>query len=87
MVEAAICEVVVAAALGLNNWLKLIAPLVAVVQSGIPAVVVIVPPVQKIKDSGMVPVRLICVAVLAATVPVSVGPVVALVEVKVVILT
>ena len=87
LVEAAICDVAVAAALGEKSWLKLMAPLVAVVQSGIPAVVLIVPPVQKIKDSGMVPVSAICVAVLAATVPVSVAPVVAFVDVNVVMRT
>jgi hypothetical protein len=43
----------------------------AVEQSGIPAVVVTVPPVQKMIDSGIVPVNTICVAVLAVTLPVS----------------
>ena len=87
MVEAAIWDVAVAVSVGENNWLKLTAPLVAVEQSGTPLTVPTVPPVQKTNDSGMVPVRSILVAVLAVTVPVSVAPVVALVEVKVVIRT
>jgi hypothetical protein len=87
LVEAAICEVAVAVSAGENNWLKLIAPLVAVEQSGTPLVLLIVPPVQKIKDSGMVPVSVIWVAVLAATVPLSVTPPVVSVEAYVVMRT
>ena len=52
--------------------MKLTAPLVAVEQSGTLEVGLIVPPLQNIRDSGIVPVRVIWVAVLAATVPVSV---------------
>ena len=71
---AAIWEVAEAVAVGENNWLKVISPLVAVVQSGIPLpFTAIVAPVQKINDSGMVPVNWICVDVLAATVPLSTG--------------
>jgi len=77
----------VAVSAGENGWLKLTAPLVAVEQSGIPPVVVMAPPVQKISDSGIVPVRVICVEVLAATTPESVAPVVASVEVNVVMRT
>ena len=87
MVEAAICEVAVAVSVGENNWLKLIAPVVAVEQSGILPVVLIVAPVQKTSDSGIVPVRVIWVAVLAATTPASHAPVVTLVERNVVIRT
>lgn len=86
-VLAAICDEAVAAAVGENNWLKVIAPLVAVEQSGMPEVELIVAPVQKMRDSGIVPVRVIWFAVAAATVPVSVEPVLALVDVKVVIRT
>ena len=84
---AAIWEVAVAVSVGENNWLKLIEPLVAVLQSGTLDVVLTVPPVQKTRDSGMVPLRLIWVAVLAATVPVSVAPPVVSVLAKVDILT
>jgi hypothetical protein len=80
LVEAAICDVAVAVSLGENNWLKLTAPAVAVVQSGMPPVVLTVAPVQNINDSGIVPVRTICVAVLAVTVPVSVVPPVVFVD-------
>lgn len=73
MVLAAICDVAVAVALGENSWLKLTVPVVAVVQSGIPLVVLMVAAVQKISDSGMVPLTVISRAVLAATVPVSTG--------------
>ena len=69
--EAAICEVAVAVSVGENNWLKLTAPAVAVVQSGIPSVVLTVAPVQKIRDSGIVPVKTMAVDVLTATIPVS----------------
>lgn len=51
--------------------MKLTAPAVAVVQSGIPSVVLTVAPVQKIRDSGIVPVRTMAVDVLTATIPVS----------------
>ena len=71
MVLAAICEVAVAVSVGEKSWLKLIVPEVALVQSGIPPVRPIDPPVQKMSDSGIVPVRTIGVAVLAVTVPVS----------------
>jgi hypothetical protein len=72
LVEAAICDTAVAVSDGEKGWLKLIDPLVAVEQSGMLAVVLIAPPVQNINDSGIYPDKLICVAVLAATVPVSV---------------
>jgi len=78
-VEAASCDEAVAVEAGENNWLKLMAPLDAVEQSGTPPVLVIVPPEQKISDSGIVPVRIIWVAVDAPTVPLSVDPVVTLV--------
>ena len=81
--EAAICEVAVAVSVGENSWLKLMAPLVAVEQSGTPTVVLTVAPVQNTNDSGIVPDKIIWVAVLAATVPVSVVPPVALVALKV----
>ena len=87
LVEAAICEMAVAVSEGENSWLKLTEPLVAVEQSGTPPVVPTVPPVQKISDSGIVPVSEIWLAVLPATVPVSVDPVVAFVDVKVVMRT
>jgi hypothetical protein len=74
--------VAVAAAVGENSWLKLTEPLVAVVQSGMPEVVLIDPPEQKIKDSGIIPVNTIWVAVLAATLPVSTAPPVVLVDTK-----
>ena len=80
MVEAAICDVAVAVSVGEKSWLKLMAPVVAVEQSGMPPVVTMVAPVQKTSDSGMVPVRVICVAVLAATTPVSIALPVVLVE-------
>jgi hypothetical protein len=86
-VDAAICDVAVAVSVGEKSWLKLTVPLVAVLQSGIPAVVLTVAPVQKMSDSGIVPVRTMGLAVLAATVPLSVEPVVAVVDVKVVIRT
>ena len=72
---------------GENRVGKVILPLVAVVQSGIPEVVVMVAPVQNMRDSGIVPVRTIGFAVLAATVPVSTGPVTPSVPVKVVMRT
>jgi hypothetical protein len=87
LVDAAICDSVVAVSVGENSWLKAIAPLVAVEQSGTPLVVVTVPPVQKTKDSGIVPVKVICWAVLAVTEPVSVAPPVTFVEAKLEILT
>jgi hypothetical protein len=71
LVEAAIWDVAVAVSVGENNWLKVTAPEVAVEQSGIPAVVLTVAPVQKIRDSGIVPVRTIAVEVLTATEPAS----------------
>jgi len=74
LVLAAIWELAIAVSVGLNSWLKLIAPDVAVPQSGTLLVVLTVPPAQKTKDSGMVPLRIICSAVLAATEPVSVVP-------------
>jgi hypothetical protein len=76
-------DVAVAVSVGENSWLKLTAPLEAVAQSGTPAVVVTVPPVQNTKDSGIVPVRVICCAVEAVTVPVSVADPVVSVEAKV----
>jgi hypothetical protein len=79
-VEAAICEVAVAVSDGEKSWLKLTDPLVAVAQSGTPPVVPTVPPVQKMSDSGMIPLRTMAVAVLAVTDPVSIGEPVALVE-------
>jgi hypothetical protein len=82
-VEAAIFDVAVAVSVGENSWLKLTAPLEAVAQSGTPAVVVTVPPVQNTSDSGIVPVRVICCAVEAVTVPVSVADPVVSVEAKV----
>ena len=88
LVEAASCELAVAVAVGENNWLKVILPLVAVVQSGILFVfTLIVPPVQKMRDSGMVPFSVICVEVLAATVPASVAAPVALLVAYVVMRT
>jgi hypothetical protein len=80
LVEAAIWDVVVAVLVGEKSWLKTIEPVVAVEQSGMPALVPTVPPVQNIKDSGICPVKVICVAVLAATTPVSIGLPVALVD-------
>ena len=67
--------------------MKLTVPAVAVVQSGIPAVVVMVAPVQKISDSGIVPLRTIGLAVLAVTVPRSIELPVVSVDVYVVIRT
>jgi len=87
LVEAAICEVAVAVSEGEKSWLKLTAPLVAVEQSGTPPVVLTVPPVQKMIDSGIIPVSTIAVAVLAVTEPVSIGEPVASVEAKVEIRT
>jgi len=78
LVEAANCDVDVAEVAGENNWLKLMIPEVAEAQLGIPARVVMVPPEQKMRDSGIVPVRTIWVAVLAATTPVSIALPVAL---------
>jgi hypothetical protein len=46
---------------------------VTVEQSGTPALVLTVPPVQKTKDSGMVPVKVICWEIVAATEPVSIA--------------
>ena len=68
--------------------MKVTLPLVAVAQSGmlLPEIV-IVAPVQKISDSGIVPVKVIFCAVLAATTPLSVAPVVASDEVKVLMRT
>jgi hypothetical protein len=65
---------------GENNWLNAMTPEVAVVQSGTDPTTVITAPVQNISDSGMTPVSLIWVDVLAATVPVSVGEPLASVE-------
>ena len=72
---------------GENSWSKLTVPAVAVEQSGMLDVVLIVAPVQNISDSGMVPVSSICVAVLAATEPVSVAAPVESVEAWVLIRT
>jgi hypothetical protein len=58
---------------GENNWLKLIAPDVAVPQSGTLAVVLTLPPVQNTRDSGIVPVSVMGCAILAVTEPVSVA--------------
>ena len=74
MVDAANCELAVAVSVGEKSWLKAMAPLVAVAQSGTPPVKEMVAPVQNTSDSGIVPVRTICVAVLAATEPVSTAP-------------
>jgi hypothetical protein len=71
LVEAAIWEVVMDVSVGENRRSKLMAPVVAVEQSGTLLVVLTVPPVQKTRDSGMVPVRVICCAVLAVTTPLS----------------
>jgi hypothetical protein len=79
--------VAVAVSDGENNWLKLTEPGVAVAQSGTPLVVSTCAPVQNIRDSGMVPVRVIWFAVLAATVPVSVEAPVVSVEAYVVMRT
>ena len=74
LVEAAICEVAVAVSVGENSWLNSTAPVVAVLQSGTPPpFTAIVAPVQKMSDSGIVPVSSIARAVLAVTVPVSIG--------------
>jgi hypothetical protein len=75
LVEAAICEVVVAVSVGENNWLKLTVPGVAVAQSGKPETPFnpTVAPAQKTSDSGIVPSSIICVAVAAATVPWSIA--------------
>jgi hypothetical protein len=81
-VLAAICEVAVAVSVGLNNWLNEISPDVELVQ-----LMLTVAPVQKMIDSGMIPVRTICVAVLAVTTPLSTGPVEPSVPVYVVIRT
>ena len=70
---AAIWDVAMAVSEGENNWLKLILPVPAVVQSGMPLTAVIVDPVQKMIDSGIIPLSTICVAVLAVTVPLSIG--------------
>jgi hypothetical protein len=59
LVDAAICEVAVAVSAGENKRSKLIAPVPAVEQSGMPLVVVIVWPVQKMSDSGIIPVSTI----------------------------
>jgi hypothetical protein len=67
-VDAAICDVAVAVSVGENSWLKVTAPAVAEAQ-----LTVTVAPVQKIRDSGMVPVSTIGSAVLAATLPVSIA--------------
>ena len=59
MVEAESCEVAVAVSLGENGWLQLTAPPGAVLQSGMPPVVLMVAPEQKMSDSGIVPVKVI----------------------------
>lgn len=87
LVDAAICEDAMAVSVGEKSWLKLMAPLVAVAQSGTEAVVPTVPPVQKTRDSGMVPVRIICSFTEAVTLPVSMAVPVALVEANVEIRT
>ncbi len=87
MVLAAIWLVVEAVSVGENSWLKLMAPEVAVEQSGTPVVRPTVAPVQKTSDSGMVPSRTICSAVEAVTVPVSMAEPVLSVELKVEIRT
>ena len=69
--------------LGEKSWLKLMRPAVAVEQSGTLPDKLTVSPVQKISDSGMIPVSTICVAVLAVTVPVSPAPPVVSVEANV----
>jgi hypothetical protein len=86
-VEAAIWDIATAVSVGENSWLKSTAPGVAVEQSGTPLVVVTVCPVQKMMDSGMIPVSTICVEVLAVTVPLSKGEPVAFVEAYICILT
>jgi hypothetical protein len=87
LVEAAICDVAVDVAVGENNEVKLTEPAVAVVQSGTPLVVPIVAPAQKTRDSGITPFSRICVAVLAATLPVSIAEPVVSVDENVEILT
>jgi hypothetical protein len=86
-VEAAICEVAVAVSVGENNWLKLTVPEVAVLQSGTPLVVKIWAPTQNTRDSGIIPLSTTWVAVLAATLPVSVEAPDVSIEAKVVIRT
>jgi hypothetical protein len=66
--QPAICDVAVAESTGEKSWLNAIVPAVVVVQFALT-----VAPVQKIKDSGMIPVSTIGSAVLAVTVPVSIG--------------
>ena len=80
LVLAAILLMALAVSVGLKSWLKLITPLVAVAQSGTPAVLRISAPVQKTSDSGMTPVRTIFSFVAAVTVPASIGVPVAFVE-------
>jgi hypothetical protein len=66
--------VAVEVSVGEKSWLNVILlEAVALLQSGMPPVRPTVAPVQKIKDSGIVPVRTIGLAVLAVTVPVSVA--------------
>jgi hypothetical protein len=72
-VDAAIWDVTVAVSVGEKRRSKFSAPVVAVEQSGIPELVDTVPPVQKMSDSGIIPVRVICWAVLAVTTPVSIA--------------
>ena len=72
---AAICEVAYEVEVGENSWLKLTAPGVVTEQFA-----VTVSPVQKIRDSGIVPLSSIACAVLAVTVPASTAPVVASVD-------
>ena len=62
-------------------------PAVAVEQSGTLDVVPTVAPVQKTKDSGIVPVKVIWLAVLAATEPLSVTDPVVSIDAYVVIRT
>jgi hypothetical protein len=68
LVLAAICDVAVEVAEGEKSELKVIFPEVDEVQF-----TATVAPVQKIRLSGIVPVRTIGFAVLAATTPVSSG--------------